>query len=126
MNILFLDDCPNRTRKFRSLLPSADTCFTAKECIDKLYTQEWDWVFLDHDLGGETYQNSEEFNTGMQVVREMIARRAEVHRVIVHSLNYYAAQTMVDLLKQYGYNAKYNSFLDIEDFIRTKIMGYLG
>ncbi len=121
MNILFLDDCPQRTKKFKSLAPSATTVSTAQECIDKLYTQGWDWVFLDHDLGGEIYQDSQEFNTGMQVVREMIQRPAITGCVVVHSLNYDAATTMVSLLRESSYVVFRCSFLNIEDFVKKNV-----
>jgi hypothetical protein len=121
MNILFLDDCPQRTKKFRSLVPSATTVSTAQECIDLLRTKEWDWIFLDHDLGGETYQDSQEFNTGMQVVREMISEPVIVKQVVVHSLNYDAARTMISLLRESNYTTIRCSFLDIKDFVERNI-----
>jgi DNA-binding NarL/FixJ family response regulator len=125
MNILFLDDCPQRTKKFKRLLPMAVTCETAQECIDLLPTEDWDYVFLDHDLGGETYQSSDEFNTGMQVVRYIVDNPQNVQHFVVHSLNYGAALNMVSLLREREYIATKCSFLEIENFIRTKIYGYL-
>ncbi len=125
MNILFLDDCPQRTKKFKSLLPMAVTCETAQQCIDLLPTEDWDYAFLDHDLGGATYQDSEEFNTGMQVVRYIVDNPQNVQHFVVHSLNHGAAMNMVDLLRQCEYTVSRCIFLDIENFIRIKIYGYL-
>ena len=63
-NILFLDDCRFRTSRFRSNIPSATLTSTAKECINELKNDSWDIVFLDHDLGGEIYVNSDREDCG--------------------------------------------------------------
>lgn len=103
----------------------AVTCETAQECIELLPTEDWDYAFLDHDLGWEIYQDSQEFNTGMQVVRYIIDNPQNVQHFVVHSLNYSAALSMVSLLREREYIATKCSFLEIENFIRTKIYGYL-
>ena len=66
---LFLDDDEIRTKNFISEVPSAETVKTAEECINKLKENDYDCVFLDHDLGGETYVSSKREDCGMEVVR---------------------------------------------------------
>jgi len=40
----------------RNLIGHIVCCVTtAKETIEKLSSEKWDYVFLDHDLGGQTY-----------------------------------------------------------------------
>jgi hypothetical protein len=104
MNILFLDDCPSRTKIFRSQCPSAICLETAKDCIICLSKQDWDLVFLDHDLGGEIYSDQKNTNTGSEVVRWIIQNRPKIKQVIVHSLNGPARIAMCYDLKNAGYN----------------------
>lgn len=68
-------------------------------------TKEVDQLFLDHDLGEETFADSNIENCGMEVVRWMVKNKPIVKEVIVHSLNAPAAENMVELLKSAGYNA---------------------
>ena len=103
MDVLFLDDCEIRCKKFRSRCPSATIVNTADECIEKLKGRFWDECHLDHDLGGETYQDSRESNTGMAVVRWIVLNRPDVLTFIVHTYNDVAGPIMVEALEQAGY-----------------------
>ena len=53
--ILILDDNQTRLWSFKRKFigNNVDTCMTSSECIEKLSENEYDAVFLDHDLGGE-------------------------------------------------------------------------
>lgn len=106
--ILFLDDDPRRTRRFRSYYPSCSTAATALEMIKLLdgLSETADAVYLDHDLGRETFVDSDRSDCGMEVVRWIVENKPPVREFIVHSLNHYAAQTMVKLLRDSGYDAK--------------------
>lgn len=118
MDILFLDDNPNRTKKFRSEIPSAQCVETAEECIKALQTRDhWDYVFLDHDLGGETHVNSGREDCGMEVVRWLCKHPTEIDQIIVHSSNYPAAQNMVSELFAHAYEAKHISFINLREFL---------
>jgi hypothetical protein len=103
MNILFLDDCPERTKVFKAALPSADTVETARAAIVALIEEDWEWVFLDHDLGGKEAANSADPDTGMEVVRWIIENKPIIEKIIVHTLNKSAGQTMVSKLHEAGY-----------------------
>lgn len=113
MKILFLDDSNERTKLFLSRVPSATNAYCAKDIIKKISEQsKIDLLFLDHDLEG-IFQNSAEENCGMEVVRYICKHRPKIRNIIVHSLNYPAAQEMVQKLKNAGYNSNYYSFLSL-------------
>ena len=106
MNILFLDDSLARVKKFRSHCPSATLVHTSDNAISKLASgTTWDYVFLDHDLGGEEYVNSEREDCGMNVVRWIVEHKPQISTIIVHSLNPPAAARMVDDLMAAGFTA---------------------
>jgi len=110
--LLFLDDCPNRCKKFRSSCPYATIVHTAVDAIARIEAQHWDIVSLDHDLGGEAYVDSKREDCGMEVVRFIVANQPKIHKVIVHSSNGPARLNMVSLLKQAGYVVQDASFLN--------------
>ena len=55
MRILILDDDHSRHKQFSKKYASEDLThvFTAHVCIELLKRYEYDYVFLDHDLGGQ-------------------------------------------------------------------------
>lgn len=101
--VLFLDDDPNRCRVFRSECPFATIVTTAKDCIDRLRADNYDVVFLDHDLGGQQYQDSREKNSGSEVVRWISENQPKIGKCVVHSLNQIERKNMVHDLKRLGY-----------------------
>lgn len=104
MDILFLDDDPARQKIFQSNCPSATIVATSAECINKLTNAVWDIVFLDHDLGGEIFVDSNREDTGMEVARWLSVNKKEIGQIIVHSHNPAGAANMSSLLKASGYN----------------------
>lgn len=112
ITILFLDDCPNRCKSFRSNFPSATIVNDAESCIEELKNQFWDNVFLDHDLGGTTYQDMNDKNSGSEVVRWVVENKPKVGVFVCHSLNGPARENMVMALRSAGYevaNIPFNS-----------------
>ena len=111
---LFLDDCSNRCKSFRSNFPSATIVNDADSCIEQLKGQAWDQVFLDHDLGGTIYQDMNDKNSGSEVVRWIVENKPEVRLFVCHSLNSPARVSMITQLKNAGYdvgNIPFNSGL---------------
>jgi len=100
---LFLDDCPNRCKSFRSNFPWATIVNDAESCIAELKKQDWDQVFLDHDLGGTTYQDASDKNSGSEVVRWILKNKPKVGLFVCHSLNGPARENMVMALRSAGY-----------------------
>jgi hypothetical protein len=108
--ILFLDDCPDRTRAFLLREPSAITCMTARECIDHLKRQQtWEECHLDHDLTGESHCDSEREDCGMEVVRWVLCNRnyCDVQVFIVHTHFYEAGLKMAKALVAADFQAMY-------------------
>ena len=111
--ILFLDDNPYRTKKFLQCWPSAHTAETAAQMIELLQNtrqEPADFVFLDHDLGGEEGCDSNDVNTGMEVVRFVEDNKPLVRKFIVHTLNHPAGVRMREKLLDAGYEVVYIPF----------------
>lgn len=111
--IVFLDDDPNRAALQFQRMNERDQqrtfwVQTVPETIQMLkdYTQRLDIVSLDHDLGGETYVHLAREDCGMEVVRWLEKRPAELYshvRFIVHTWNESAGIKMTRRLRKKGY-----------------------
>ena len=114
MRILFLDD--NERRRAIAISRYAEdhelhVVETSEQAIGTLLKfPAWDRVLLDHDLGGQVFQNSLESNTGMEVVRFILQAKPIIDQIIVHSWNGPAGQEMTNKLKDAGYTAAYRPF----------------
>jgi len=116
MNIVFLDDNAARTETFGSKVPLAITTLTAEKCISEIQKIDLiDFLLLDHDLGDETYVDSNREDCGMEVVRWIIANKPNIFQIVVHSLNFSAAKEMGAKLKDAGYNVIVLKFTNFED-----------
>jgi hypothetical protein len=107
MKILFLDDAEIRRLQFLKDHPEAVVVATADQCIERLKQGPWDLVSLDHDLAGEIFVDTSRDDCGMEVVRWMGQHRPQVQQVIVHTLNFKAAEKMLELLSLAGYDARH-------------------
>jgi hypothetical protein len=124
MNIIFLDDDLNRWKRFRSKVPQAVHVETAASCIKLIKdTPVIDWLFLDHDLGGEAYVKSYREDCGMEVVRYLCAenRNQTIHNIVVHSHNAPAAQEMFNKLIDAGYKTQLVPFYSLVDAISVNL-----
>lgn len=112
MNVLFLDDDPSRQRTFRSAVPHAVITTEAAECIYELLRQRdtWDFVFLDHDLGGNIFVDSNLANTGAEVARWIAKHLPKINMIIIHSYNSPGAAVMTRTLREAGYQTEYLPF----------------
>ena len=103
MRILILEDDPNRIEIFNKNLVGAEEIYHtefADVAKSKLEEQNWDVLFLDHDLGGETYVNPENTNTGSEVARWLNQNPDRIPElVIIHSMNHEAAIGMKSLIR---------------------------
>ena len=117
--ILWLDDDPNRAAVTYQRWPKDKCdntiwCSTAKDAIFVLkdYGPDMAEAHLDHDLGGETYVNSERDDCGMAVVRWLESLSKEERKMfegtlfICHDHNLLAGFNMVSRLKKIGLIAK--------------------
>jgi CheY-like chemotaxis protein len=81
---------------------------TAKDCIEILETEQFDVVFLDHDLGGEVYVSEANTNTGSEVVRWLMLHVMDLNPyIIVHSHNTVAAERMQGNLQRAAFSHVY-------------------
>ena len=98
--VLVLDDDMTRLDIFRkNLIGHNVTCVnTAKETIDQLEHEKWDYVFLDHDLGGMIYVPSGP-GTGYEVA-EWISKNPDKKpkNVVIHSFNEPGRRNMHSLI----------------------------
>jgi len=116
--VLFLDDSERRiqiaTDFFENLKEDVSLCIAMNAHVAIEYlglTEEpWELVMLDHDLGGQVYQNSDEENCGMEVVRYIERTRPKIERIVVHSWNAPAGREMQERLQQAGYDTAYQPF----------------
>lgn len=110
--LLFLDDDPNRARRFLMDHPRAIWVTNVPDCIDKL-ADRWDEVHLDHDLGGEAFVDSSGADCGMEVIRWLCKEpRPHLENVsfFVHTHNETAGVLMVLLMRGRGYRAEFRPF----------------
>lgn len=114
MKILFLDENINRKAVFftscRERHPGATLRWvsTAQECIESL-KEDWDYICLDHDLGGEIFVSPEEENSGSAVVRWIKNNKEVVPQnalYIVHSFNPVEANNMTQDLNKLGFKTR--------------------
>lgn len=123
MRIIFLDDDHQRWYRFQSKIPNSVRAETADECIRLIRdSTKIDWLFLDHDLGGEAYVNSTREDCGMEVVRFLCADNLPktISNIVVHSHNTVAALEMFNKLKDAGYNVRLVPFYNLIDAIEFK------
>ncbi len=107
--VLILEDDIERMKHFkRSLHPlyaEMTHVETAKECIKQMKENKFDWIFLDHDLGGETFVSTDNENTGSEVARWMSnnLNRFKDSEIIIHSYNAPAAKIMQGYIPSAAY-----------------------
>jgi CheY-like chemotaxis protein len=100
MNILVLEDDPARVKFFKNKFIGHIVDYTddANVAVEFIKSQEYDYIYLDHDLGGEQLKWDEE-NCGMVVAKYIEENPLpEKTAVIIHSFNVVAAQRMLRII----------------------------
>lgn len=94
--ILVLEDDPERHKAFKNRFAElqSDATYTivetAQDCESLLKSEEYELIFLDHDLGGKVFVDSKDLNTGAAVARWIAKNKESILGdpiFIVHSLN---------------------------------------
>lgn len=100
MKILFLDDDDHRLSIAKKRWNGHElvTVTTSAEAIDALTKIQFDFVSLDHDLGGEVYVKSGK-NTGYEVAQFIAKMKNPPPIVVVHSWNSVGAKNMIQELE---------------------------
>jgi len=100
MKILILEDSPERHKAFLRWLIGHVVKITenAKDAIELLRAEDWDILFLDHDLGGEEMVVSGN-GTGFEVAK-WLAENPDNHpsKIVIHSYNPAGAMNMKSVL----------------------------
>jgi CheY-like chemotaxis protein len=102
MDILILDDDLCRHEFFNMALIGhiVKSTTTAAETIEELKSNNFDVVFLDHDLGGQQMVESGD-NTGYEVAKWLSEHPNRIpNQVIIHSFNPAGAKNMKAVLPQ--------------------------
>lgn len=111
--LLILDDQEMRHELFRHKYEGHDIthAWTASQAIHYLSNNEYDYIFLDHDLGNQSYMASGP-GTGYEVA-EWISKHPELKgsKIIIHSFNPAGASNMDNLLRRNGFG-----FVKIDPF----------
>lgn len=123
--LLFMDDRTKRLMyALQELSVSYDVTITAciPETLRFLSKYEWNEVWLDHDMNGHDFQDPDERNCGMEVIRYLEKtswpsdRRKPLFRI--HSSNLTAANEMIVRLKRIGFEAYYNPISANRDYMQ--------
>lgn len=110
MKIFILDDMVIRQEFFSyamsELYGDEAHCFVAYSYDEavKVFEEcnEFDIMFLDHDLGDRVYVSSNDPNTGYQVAKYMVENNITSKEIIVHSLNPAGVQNMLAILPEHA------------------------
>jgi CheY-like chemotaxis protein len=104
---LILEDDPARWEIFKMALLGHDLTIvdTAQAAKDEIAANVYDAIFLDHDLGGETYVSEANENTGSEVARFLAGSTGDILNtpIIIHSMNIPAARGMLSKLQSAGF-----------------------
>jgi CheY-like chemotaxis protein len=114
MRIFILEDSIERIRKFKQKLIGHELVIAteAQQGIDFLNNFDpFDYIFLDHDLGGQVYQLSGK-DTGYEVA-EWLSKNPNkaTGKIIIHSLNNQGAIAMGNILKDNNIRSLYIPFV---------------
>lgn len=102
LKVLILEDDRERVWNFKKRLVGCNVTTTddVQECIKLLKSQDWDVIFMDHDLGGTWLANSDE-TTGYGVacfLKENPTRKPS--QMFIHTLNPPGARLMKDQIPE--------------------------
>jgi len=102
MKILILEDSADRIKTFKKNLNKYDLYFfdRVSDAINAVELMgPFDVIFLDHDLDGNIFVDSNEENTGYQFAKYLATKDIKA-QIIIHSLNPVGAANMKDVLPE--------------------------
>ena len=104
--VLFMDDRSKRIHSAIGKFKNCDLTIVTNviECLQFLSNEEWDVVFLDHDLGGQEFMDPSSPFSGMEVLRYISRTSWPIEKkkpnFVIHSSNTFAAMAMEEYLKE--------------------------
>ncbi len=120
MKILILEDNPIRIGKFEALFKNQDLRIVqdVESAIVSCLENEYRVMWLDHDLEGKIWEDSDKDNTGYQFIKWLVDnKKAKETLIYIHSMNPIGANRMLNYLKDNGYDGIWIPFnlLKLED-----------
>jgi CheY-like chemotaxis protein len=120
MRILILEDNQERIEFFKRIFKNheliiCELIFSAQEIVQQ---EEFDIMFLDHDLYKDNIRGIELEITGYDFVKFLVKSNLQKHSLIyIHSMNPTGANAMQNLLRDNGYEVLWIPFhlLKLED-----------
>jgi len=109
MKIFILEDDEFRAKYIKEHLKAVFKDYEIIHCdnvVDAKHILEssvFDYIFLDHDLGGKAFVDSEDANTGYQVAKFINEKKIKYDKCVIHSLNYPGVLRMWPLLERTMY-----------------------
>ena len=108
MKIFILEDNIERVKSFRKMFHPEQLVFTDKVeyAKDILKKDTFDVLFLDHDLGGEIFVESNREDTGYELVKYIVENELQKKaRICIHSHNPFGSEYMLKALEKANYTA---------------------
>ena len=125
MIVLIVEDDQMRIGWFKDMYKDDELHFAVnvEEAKKLLQSQKFERIFLDHDLAGITFEDSDKETTGAAVVRFMVEKGLQKQAdIVVHSNNPAGAHYMYGMLEQAGYQVKSVPFT----YLINQIDGIMG
>ena len=112
MKILVVEDNADRIECFKQVFERAELSIveTSYDAIKLLKKNQYDFIFLDHDLGGRNGVDSLDANTGYQVAKQILNSPNKNTPIIVHSLNPTGANNICNLLQKNVWRIPFSTF----------------
>lgn len=113
LRIMILEDDHHRINSFKTILElqvqDVSYHLTADSFIKALSKEKFvDCIMLDHDLGGKTYVDTGDRNTGSEVVRYILKNKDDEKfkktKIVVHTFNTSAGKLMTDTLRHNNFD----------------------
>lgn len=113
--VFILEDSQDRVKEFKKRLEGCDVFITdnVKEAKKNFKENEWDLIFLDHDLGGEAFVDISDPNTGSAFASWLTTQLepGTSTPIFIHSANNPGARNMSNILKHKRINSHRTPFI---------------
>jgi len=126
ISVMLLDDDTRRHKWFNKRFAGdgLDIAVNVEEAKELLAENNYDAIFLDHDLLPHHYESNDhnDFASTGYAIAEFLNERADLQRaatIIVHTRNADAAIQMVQKLRETGRNVEYCAFPMLDLKIRN-------
>lgn len=103
--VFVLEDNPVRVEIIKenwSQFAEFDIATSFKEAI-KIFSDDYDLLMLDHDLGGKIFISSKVENSGANFLRWFVNKKCKDCDIIIHSHNPEGSKNMEEILVRNGY-----------------------